>query len=127
LPTEAEWEYSCRAGTTAAYATGPVLRPEDANILSSAIGTTTTVGKYPCNAYGLYDMHGNVWEWCEDWFGDYPIAPVTDPTGPKRGKYRITRGGSFINRACIVRAADRNIIGPPFRNGATGFRVACEP
>ncbi|MCY2932532.1 MAG: formylglycine-generating enzyme family protein [Planctomycetota bacterium] len=126
LPTEAEWEYACRAGTMDAYYFGPALRTDDANFLATGIGTTTSVGKYPPNRFGLYDMHGNVWEWCADWFGNYPEGPVTDPTGPRRGKFHLTRGGSFLNRASVVRAADRNVIGPPFRNGATGFRLACD-
>lgn len=126
LPTEAEWEYACRAGTTSAYSFGPTLHTEEANFLGSGIGTTTPVGRYPANAWGLHDMHGNVWEWIADWFGEYPPVPVTDPIGPRTGKYHITRGGAFLNRASVVRAADRNVIGPPFRNGATGFRLACD-
>jgi len=93
LPTEAEWEYACRAGTTTAYSYGNNLTWSDANIAGESI---KEVGSYKPNAFGLYDMHGNLWEWCEDWSGYYPAGSVTDPKGPSTGKYRVLRGGSFV-------------------------------
>ena len=98
LPTEAEWEYTCRAGTITAYSFGDAITPKDANYTGSKIGIPATVGNYQPNAFGIYDMHGNVWEWCEDWFGDYPTGVVVDPTGPVTGEKRVLRGGSFSNR-----------------------------
>ena len=98
LPTEAEWEYTCRAGTITAYSFGDAITPKDANYTDSKIGIPATVGNYQANAFGIYDMHGNVWEWCEDWFGDYPTGVVVDPTGPVTGEKRVLRGGSFSNR-----------------------------
>ena len=89
LPTEAQWEYACRAGTTTAYSFGNTLSSEQANFGSE----TKDVGSYPANAWGLYDMHGNVWELCADWYGEYPIGAVTDPMGADRGWNRVIRGG----------------------------------
>ena len=80
LPTESEWEYACRAGTMTAYSFGDKITPKDANYYDSKIFKPVAVGSYKPNAFGLYDMHGNVWEWCEDWHGEYPFA-VTDPKG----------------------------------------------
>ena len=96
LPTEAEWEYSCWAGTTTRYSWNKMTH-KDANYfpINSLVKDTVAVGSYKPNAFGLYDMHGNVWEWCEDWHGDkYPFA-VIDPKGPAKGEYRVLRGGSF--------------------------------
>ena len=103
LPTEAEWEYACRAGTTTATAFGNSLSSAQANFNGNypyngaAIGPnivgTTAVGSYAPNAWGLYDMHGNVYEWCADWSGTYPGGSVTDPKGAVTGSYRVDRGG----------------------------------
>jgi len=93
LPTEAEWEYACRAGTSTAYSFGDVITPKDANYDDSKIGKPVAVGSYKANGFGLYDMHGNVWEWCEDWEGDYPAGAITDPKGASTGKSRVLRGG----------------------------------
>jgi len=90
LPTESEWEYACRAGTSTAYSFGDSPTNNDANIRGSII---KTVGSYKSNAFGLYDMHGNVFEWCEDWYGDYPLGEVTDPKGPAGGNRHVLRGG----------------------------------
>ena len=95
LPTEAEWEYACRAGTTTAYSFGDQITPKDANYDDSKIGKPVAAGSYKPNAFGLYDMHGNVWEWCEDWYGDYPAGPVIDPRGTARGETHVLRGGAF--------------------------------
>jgi formylglycine-generating enzyme required for sulfatase activity len=122
LPTEAEWEYACRAGTTTAYSYGDKLTKSDANILGSSI---KTVGSYKPNAFGLYDMHGNVWEWCEDWYGDYPAGAVIDPKGPATGKYRVLRGGSFFTVESFARSSDRVIfVSPTGRIFFGGFRLA---
>jgi len=121
LPTEAEWEYACRAGTTGARygKLGEVAWYED-----NSDGETHRVGTKAPNAWGLYDMLGNVWEWCQDWHGSYPSGPVTDPTGPSTGSYRVYRGGSWDFDAGGVRAAYRGGDSPGYRNGYLGFRVA---
>ena len=95
LPTEAEWEYSCRAGTTTAYSFGDEITPKDANYDDSGIDNPVEVGSYKPNAFGLYDMHGNVWEWCEDRYGTYPTGELIDPKGLATGEFCILRGGSF--------------------------------
>ena len=96
LPTEAEWEYSCRAGTKTAYSFGNAIAPKDANYKDANIGRSVAVGSYKANVFGLYDMHGNVWEWCEDWYGGYGKGAAIDPKGPNSGEGRVLRGGSFI-------------------------------
>ena len=120
LPTEAEWEYACRAGTTTAYSFGDKITPKDANYHDSKLQkpeseqVTAVVGSYKPNAFGLYDMHGNVWEWCEDRFGDYPRGSVTNPKGPSTGVYtgdfvhRVLRGGSFNHNVSLSRSSYRS-------------------
>ncbi len=103
LPTEAEWEYSCRAGTTTAYSYGDSITKNDSNVEGLS---TKVVGSYKPNAFGLYDMHGNVWEWCEDWKVDYPKEAVIDPKGPEAGKNRVLRGGSFTGVGMHSRSAN---------------------
>jgi formylglycine-generating enzyme required for sulfatase activity len=118
LPTEAEWEYACRAGTTTAFHFGDSASTDLANYNGDYVYgpdgkkgvnrmRTTPVGSFPPNAWGLCDMHGNVWEWCAGWYGDYPKGEATDPTGPDRGEMRISRGGSWINEPRICRSAVR--------------------
>jgi formylglycine-generating enzyme required for sulfatase activity len=124
LPTESEWEYACRAGTTTAYSFGDKITPKDANYVGSEIGKPVAVGSYEPNAFGLYDMHGNVWEWCEDWKADYPKGAVTDPKGPGTGTYRVLRGGSFVNYVSSARSSDRYTVTPTTRNFSVGFRLA---
>jgi len=125
LPTEAEWEYACRAGTTTAYSFGEEIAPKDANYASSMLGKPVVVGSYKSNAFGLYDMHGNVREWCEDWFGPYPTGSVTDPKGPATGERWALRGGGFVNDETYERSSDRNYYNPPDKRGAVvGFRLA---
>jgi formylglycine-generating enzyme required for sulfatase activity len=119
LPTEAEWEYACRAGTTAAYSVGNSLTKADANIEGDSI---KAVGSYKPNAFGIYDMHGNVWEWCEDWYGDYPAGAVKDPKGP--GTSRVLRGGSFGDLVSVARSSYRALTSPSNRYYADGFRLA---
>jgi sulfatase modifying factor 1 len=124
LPTEAEWEYSCRAGTTTAYSFGDKITPKDANYDYSNIGQIVTVGSYKPNPFGLYDMHGNVWEWCEDWHGDYPAGAVTDSKGPAKGTSRVLRGGSFCYVVSLTQSSVRYIYSPTDRGDLFGFRLA---
>jgi formylglycine-generating enzyme required for sulfatase activity len=139
LPTEAEWEYACRAWTTRAFCFGPTLGADQANYdhrhplggesRAEGPGRTTPVGKYPANAFGLYDVHGNVWEWCNDFydFAYYNESPRSDPRGPTDGSGRVLRGGAWCTPAWDCRAALRRC-GHPFfsryQDGATGFRLA---
>ena len=123
LPTESEWEYACRAGTTTAYSFGDKITPKDANYYDSKIGKPVAVGSYKPNAFGLFDMHGNVWEWCEDWHGEYPFA-VTDPKGPATGENRVLRGGSFSIGASAARSSYRGRFTPTDRVYSLGFRLA---
>ena len=132
LPTEAEWEYACRAGTTTALYTGKELTStsgscrnldEIAWYRENSGGSTKPVGQKQPNAWGLHDMLGNVWEWCEDWYGPYPSGPVTDPAGPTSGSSRILRGGSWGISARNGRSAHRYGNEPGFRISHIGFRV----
>jgi formylglycine-generating enzyme required for sulfatase activity len=127
LPTEAEWEYACRAGTTNLYSFGDDIAQADkyAWTLENGDGTTHPVGLKQPNPWGFCDMHGNVWEWTQDWFADYPSVPsLVDPTGPAVGKFKVFRGGSW-NHA-IEMARSRNRFMMPSTNGIyfVGFRVA---
>ena len=122
LPLEAEWEYACRAGTTTAYSFGDKITPKDANCYT---GDIKAVGSYKPNAFGLFDMHGNVGEWCEDWMDDYPAGAVTDPKGPETGKVRVHRGGSAIWGEYNARSSVRQNDSPTNRsNSGFGFRLA---
>jgi len=126
LPTESEWEYACRAGTTTAYNTGEQL-PETYH-RAQCFGwrpqaVETAVGRTPANAWGLCDMHGLIEEWCQDWYGPYPGHPVQDPAGPDDGEYRVTRGGSHNTDAQFLRSASRFAAIPEERCWAIGFRV----
>ncbi len=133
LPTESEWEYSCRAGTTTAFHVGDAITVEQANFdgrlgLGSAQAgcsrrSTTSVDAFGPNPWGLYDMHGNVWEWCADWYGAYPMEGVTDPSGPAAGDIRILRGGSWFHSAADARSAQRDALDPGRRHSLYGFRV----
>lgn len=127
LPTEAEWEYACRAGTTTAYSFG-----EDAGelgryawYLDNSGKRTHPVGTRPPNAWGLYGMHGNVFEWCEDWYDEkyYSKSPVDDPPGPRNGKWRVIRSGSWSSRYADCRSFERHYHDQPLGNGFIGFRV----
>jgi len=125
LPTEAEWEYACRAGKTTAYSVGASLTNIDANISGSS---TKAVGSYKPNAFGLYDMHGNVWEWCEDWYGNYPAGTATDPKGPRTEGSRVLRGGSFVGNVSTARSSGRFYFTPTAQNDLNfGFRLARTP
>ena len=136
LPTEAEWEYACRAGTKTPFHYGDSLSSKQANFNGNFpyggadkgpyLERTAKVGSYAANAFGLYDMHGNVWEWCQDWYDAnyYKNSPKEDPPGPAQASFRVVRGGSWyrIGRRC--RSADRYGFGPGYRSGSLGFRVA---
>jgi len=124
LPTEAEWEYACRAGTATAFSfgdSGSALG--DYAWYSGNTVNTTPVGQKKPNAWGLYDMHGNVWELCQDWFGAYAAGAVTDPAGPGSGTHRVLRGGSWFDEPNICRAAYGSSLTPDDRSSNFGFRV----
>ena len=136
LPTEAEWEYACRAGTTTPFSCGGTISTEQANYNGGYVygegkkgvyrEKTMPVGSFPANPWGLYDMHGNVWQWCEDWFERRPktLVPeaVTDPLG-KTGAGRVLRGGSWIDNPLECRSAYRGGSAPALRHSLVGFRV----
>jgi sulfatase modifying factor 1 len=133
LPTEAEWEYACRAGTTTPFAFGDTLATEHANYDGnypyslSSLGVyrrkTVAVGSFAPNAWGLRDMHGNVWEWCQDWYGSYEPQAVTDPTGPVSGSCKVIRGGgwNYFGRMCRSSFRSNNV--PSFAHASVGFRL----
>ncbi len=139
LPTEAEWEYACRAGTTTAFSFGASASSSQANFdgdfpynggqRGPDLVRTTRVGSYPPNAWGLYDMHGNVQEWCSDWFdaNAYNAGPRKDPRGPAAGTVRVTRGGSWTNVGHLCRAAGRAARSTFERAPTQGVRVVCVP
>ena len=126
LPTEAEWEYACRAGSKTAYSFDDEegLLPEYGWFSRNSSHRTHTVGLLEPNTWGLYDMHGNVWEWCSDWYEEYPKGAVSDPTGPKEGSLRVIRGGSWHGGAADCRSADRGWCTPDDRSFSLGFRLA---
>ncbi len=125
LPTEAQWEYACRAGSQGPY-NGPAL---------DAIGwygdnsgdRTHPAGQKAPNAWGLYDMHGNLSQWCSDWYAGYPTGPVTDPVGPATGTERVTRGGNWAAAASACRSASRSRCSTTFGNNIQGFRLCIQP
>ncbi len=128
LPTEAEWEYACRAGTTTHFSFG-----DDASALDqyawwmrNSSRSSHPVGRKRPNAWRLYDMHGNLWEWCADWYdeGYYADSPAEDPTGPASGARRVSRGGGFLDNPWDVRCANRFSFRPTSRTDVVGFRVA---
>jgi formylglycine-generating enzyme required for sulfatase activity len=154
LPTEAQWEYACRAGTTTRYWSGddPETLVKVGNVLDASarlevphltggaalpelthtvqaddrFAFMAPVGSFRPNAFGLYDMHGNAWEWCSDWYGDdyYAVSPVDDPKGSDAGKGRVARGGSWVSKPYLARSAQRYRLRPDYRADYLGFRVA---
>jgi len=150
LPTEAEWEYACRAGTRGPFSVGSTLSSAQANYdgrypMPGAppgryLGRPAPVGSFPPNPWGLYDMHGNVWEWCADWYGAYPARPARDPQGPRRraarrlwdargGDWewkRVIRGGSWYFNADSCRSALRYTHAPADKGFSLGFRLVRE-
>jgi formylglycine-generating enzyme required for sulfatase activity len=127
LPTEAQWEYACRAGSTTQYSFGDEQSElgEYAWYAENSGGKTHPVGEKRPNPWGLYDMHGNVWVWCQGWYDDryYANSPTDDPKGPSRGGLRVLRGGGWINPAEHCRSAWRSNLSPNLCNEILGFRV----
>jgi len=126
LPTEAEWEYACRAGTTNLYSFGDTVTNADqfAWTLENSEATTHPVGQKLPNPWGLCDMHGNVWEWCSDWFAEYPATELIDPVGPKQGKFKVFRGGSWNHAIELARSRNRFMMAPTNGIYFVGFRLA---
>jgi formylglycine-generating enzyme required for sulfatase activity len=144
LPTESEREYACRAGTTTAFNFGSAIHGGMANFYSyweydasigdiyvsnptTYLGRTTAVGSYAPNAWGLHDMHGNVWEWCRDWYGTYPTGSVIDPQGAPSGSTRVFRGGRWYDLGRYCRSARRSYDFPSYGSYYFGFRVVLAP
>jgi formylglycine-generating enzyme required for sulfatase activity len=139
LPTEAEWEYACRAGTTTPFSFGATISPDQANYNGHvAYGPgrkgvwrkkTTPAGSFPPNGWGLHDMHGNVWEWCRDWWGEhyYSHSPTRDPQGSSTDDYRVLRGGAWESVPEALRSAHRNPVPPDIPSSGNGFRVVRMP
>ena len=135
LPTEAEWEYACRAGATTTYSWGNALNGDTANcngnypcgtnMKGPYLNKTTPVGRYAPNSWGFCDMHGNVYDWCSDWYGGYPSGDVTDPAGPASGMKRVLRGGCWLSLARDCRSAHRAGRKPGDRYDRYGFRLCC--
>ena len=123
LPSEAHWEYACRAGTRGAYNVSVASLDNSGWYSDNSNGATHKVGTKTSNAWGLYDMHGNVWEWCSDWYGGYPSGDATNPTGPKSGSGRVVRGGGWDNRSGNCRSALRRRFSPGNRDIYLGFRL----
>jgi len=136
LPTEAEWEYACRAGTMTAFNTGIDISTSQANfngnypinVITEGVfeGKTLPVGSYPPNAWGLFDMYGNVWEWCSDWYGVYFPGAQRNPKGPASGSFVVRRGGSWYGGEKYCRSANRNFSDPIHSYNFIGFRVVAK-
>jgi sulfatase modifying factor 1 len=142
LPTEAEWEYAARAGTSTAYSWGDTIDCEKAmygnnslknnecqfyyRSINLQIDRPAPVKTFKPNTWGLYDMHGNVWEWCMDWYGEFEKRSVIDPKGPASGNVRIRRGGSWFKYGYTCRSANRSFGHPATRYRTTGFRLVRE-
>jgi formylglycine-generating enzyme len=137
LPTEAQWEYACRAGTTSPFSFGTNITPDQVNYNGEypysrdkkALnrGKTVETKSLPPNQWGLYEMHGNVWEWCNDWYSNYETGSVIDPVGPANGKYHVLRGGSAYSSAADCRSAARSRCHSGGRYIRNGFRFLWNP
>jgi formylglycine-generating enzyme required for sulfatase activity len=125
LPSEAEWEYACRAGSAGAYCFGADEKElaKYGWFAGNSHARTWPVGSKLPNAWGLFDMHGNVFEWCWDWRDYYAADPVTDPVGPDKGIARVLRGGVFVGGASLCRSSHRGAYNPLHREPDYGFRV----
>ena len=136
LPTEAEWEYACRAGTTTPFNTGETINTGQANYDGTSVygdgvkgeyrQTTTSVGTFKANAWGLYDMHGNVCQWCSDGYAEYPTQETANPLGLDGASSRVLRGGSWGGTPLYCRSADRDGVAPGTRSVVVGFRVCLD-
>ncbi len=134
IPSEAQWEYACRAGTTSPFNLGDHITSECVNFngnhpynkgkKSEYCEQTVDVQSFPPNDWGLFEMHGNVWEWCQDWFEGYAKQPIIDPCGPKSGLSRVLRGGSWFSDEKNCRSAYRNYWEPVIHDSFIGFRLA---
>ncbi len=134
LPTEAQWEYACRAGTITPFFFGENISTDQVNYDGNRPYADGEKGEYrketvdvkalPCNDWGLYQMHGNVYEWCRDWYADYPAGSVVDPVGPDSGRLRVFRGGSWDGFGGYCRSAYRNRLEPGVRDFTHGFRLS---
>jgi formylglycine-generating enzyme required for sulfatase activity len=136
LPTEAQWEYACRSGTKTPFSFGETISTDQANYNGGFVygrgqkgvhrKKLLPVGSFEPNAWGLYDMHGNAGEWCQDWYGDYPTPSVNDPVGPSKGALRVARGGSWNDLPEWCRSAFRVKVPPELGTPYLGFRVVSE-
>lgn len=124
LPTEAEWEYACRAGTTNFFSFKDEPPDQYAWTAENSEAKPHPVGEKRPNPWGLYDMHGNVWEWCQDWFTNYPATNLADPIGPNQGKVKVFRGGGWNNEVQFARSANRFMMSPSNGIYFVGFRIA---
>lgn len=126
LPTEAEWEYACRAGTYTLFSTGdglPAVYHRNQKVVRDFDPVSLKVAQTPPNTFGLYDMHGNVEEWCLDWYAPYSAEKQKDPAGPLAGEFRVTRGGSHHTPEKYLRSANRLAMLPEDKHSQTGFRI----
>lgn len=126
IPSEAEWEYACRAGTTNRYSFGDATAEADqyAWTAENSESTPHPIGQKRPNPWGLHDMHGNVWEWTRDWFAEYPAADLKDPRGPAQGKFKVFKGGGWNNDVEFARSANRFMMSPSNGIHFVGFRLA---
>lgn len=137
LPTEAEWEYTCRAGSNSAFSTGTNITTLQANYNGTKPygeldageyrRQTLPAGSFSPNAWGLHDLHGNVWEWCNDWYGPYASTPQVDPQGSEKGTGKVFRGGGWYSAGSLLRSARRYNLNPDFHYNFVGFRIVMAP
>ena len=123
LPTEAEWEYAARANTTTPFYTGDSLTSAQAYFNNKSGREAKPIGSFPPNAFGLYEMHGNMGELCSDWYGEYNIKETLNPKGPEKGEQKVLRGGGFWVTAQACRSASRVSVPPGNRGAGISFRI----